>query len=118
MMSDPIAPAQFYSQIILLIHIQSAVKCNKKIEGIGEAVGTPASYLEAGVSKTNRLMLFREMIAIYYENHMEQMKSVGRTLSFSMLKQLARTVHPLGFKVLNKDGEQMFLDIIHRPVFI
>jgi hypothetical protein len=40
-------------------------------------------------TKPNRLMLFRERVGVYCENHVDtQMHSVGRMQSFSVLRQV------------------------------
>jgi hypothetical protein len=39
-------------------------------------------------AEIDQLTPFREEIAVYYENHMKQIQSVGTMQSFSMLKQL------------------------------
>jgi hypothetical protein len=44
-------------------------------------------------TKPNRLMLFREIIAVYCENHMEHMNTLhGPTVKYSMLKQMVHIV--------------------------
>jgi hypothetical protein len=45
------------------------------------------------VTETNRLMLFRETVAVYCENHAEHKYTLwGRIQSFSMLKQVVHIV--------------------------
>jgi hypothetical protein len=38
-----------------------------------------ALHLHIKVLKTNRLMLFREVIAVYCENHTKRLDTVGKT---------------------------------------
>jgi hypothetical protein len=44
-------------------------------------------------TKTNRLMLFREAVAVYCENHMEHTNTLcGENAEFNMLKQAVHIV--------------------------
>jgi hypothetical protein len=43
-------------------------------------------------TKTKRLMLFREKIVVYFENHIKHINSMGKMQSSSMLKQVVHVV--------------------------
>jgi hypothetical protein len=45
-------------------------------------------------------MLFREMIAFYFDNHLKHTNSVGRTQSFDMLNQVVHAVNT-GLQMFN-----------------
>jgi hypothetical protein len=56
------------------------------------SVRTSKERYYVSAAETSRLMLFREKIAVYCENHMKQIYFMDRMQSFSMLKQVVHIV--------------------------
>jgi hypothetical protein len=61
------------------------------------SVRTSQETYYVSATKPNRLMLFRETVAVYFENRREH--SVGRMQSFLIFKQVVHVVNTVLYRV-------------------